>query len=52
MVERAGLLGRILDQDQLREFLYVNPVRFYGSMNPDFFAGTAIEQEAAAVLAG
>jgi hypothetical protein len=45
LVERG-----ILDVDQLRDFVFVNPVRFYGSMNPDFFVGTAIEQEANAVL--
>ena len=41
----------ILDDDQLRDFVFVNPVRFYGSMNPDFFVGTAIEKEVAAALA-
>jgi predicted TIM-barrel fold metal-dependent hydrolase len=40
----------ILDRHQLRDFLFVNPVRFYGSLNPDFFAGTAIEHEAAVLL--
>jgi predicted TIM-barrel fold metal-dependent hydrolase len=47
LVERG-----ILDLDQLRDFLFVNPVRFYGSLNPDFFGGTAIEREAAALLRG
>jgi len=42
----------ILDAGQLRDFLFANPVRFYGSLNPDFFAGTAIEDEAVAVLRG
>jgi hypothetical protein len=45
LVERG-----ILDADQLRDFLFVNPVRFYASLNPTFFAGTAIEKEAADVL--
>ena len=40
----------IIDDDQLRDFLFVNPVKFYGSLNPDFFAGTAIEKEANEVL--
>ena len=40
----------ILDADQLCDFVFVNPVRFYGSMNPEFFVGTAIEQEANAIL--
>ncbi|HET6952279.1 MAG TPA: amidohydrolase family protein [Acidimicrobiales bacterium] len=45
LVERG-----ILDQEQLRDFLLVNPVRFYGSLNPEFFAGTAVESEAASIL--
>jgi len=40
----------ILDADAFREFVFANPVRFYGSLNPGFFNGTAIEKEAAAVL--
>jgi len=42
----------ILDEEQLRTFVFENPVRFYGSMNPDFFTGTVLEKEAAAELAG
>ena len=45
LVERG-----ILDADQLRDFLFVNPARFYGSLNPEFFAGTAIAREAGAVV--
>jgi predicted TIM-barrel fold metal-dependent hydrolase len=41
----------ILDADQLRRFLFENPVRFYGSLDPTFFGGTTIEHEAAEVLA-
>jgi predicted TIM-barrel fold metal-dependent hydrolase len=40
----------ILDGGELREFLFTNPLRFYASLNPKFFVGTAIEQEAAATL--
>jgi hypothetical protein len=40
----------IIDEDQLRDFLFVNPVKFYGSLNPEFFTGTAIEKEANEVL--
>jgi predicted TIM-barrel fold metal-dependent hydrolase len=40
----------ILDEASLRDFLFVNPVRFYGSPNPDFFAGTSIEGPARAEL--
>lgn len=45
LVERG-----ILDADQLRDFLFVNPARFYGSLNPEFFAGTAVAREAGAAL--
>jgi predicted TIM-barrel fold metal-dependent hydrolase len=41
----------ILDADQFREFVFTNPLRFYGSLNPDFFTGTTVEREVAAVLA-
>lgn len=41
----------ILDLDQLRQFVFTNPVHFYGSLNPSFFGGTAIEAEASSVLA-
>ena len=46
LVERG-----ILDVDQLRAFTFENPVRFYGSLDPTFFADTAIEHDAVAVLA-
>ncbi len=42
----------LLDEAQLREFLFVNPMNFYTGMNPDFFAGTRIEAQVAAALGG
>ena len=49
--EALELVDRgILDADQLRDFLFVNPARFYGSLNPEFFAGTAIAAAADNVL--
>jgi predicted TIM-barrel fold metal-dependent hydrolase len=33
----------LLDRDQLREFLFTNAVEFWTANNPDFFAGTAVE---------
>jgi len=45
LVERG-----ILETYELREFLFGNPVRFYASLNPDFFAGTAIESDVKAVF--
>ena len=40
-----------LDLEAFRAFSFDNAVRFYGSLDPDCFAGTVIEQQAAAVLA-
>jgi predicted TIM-barrel fold metal-dependent hydrolase len=40
-----------LDLDQFRAFSFENAVRFYASLDSDFFAGTAVESEAARVLA-
>lgn len=42
----------ILDSDQLRDFLFTNPLRFYSSLDPDFFAGTAVERAATASISG
>jgi hypothetical protein len=41
LVERG-----VLDADSFRDFVFGNPLRFYGSLNSHFFAGTAIEKEA------
>jgi hypothetical protein len=30
--------------------VFTNPVRFYTSVNPDFFTGTRVEAQAAAVV--
>lgn len=45
LVERG-----ILDDDSLREFVFTNPLRFYSSLDPAFFTGTAVERDAAAAL--
>ena len=31
-----------IDEAQFRDFVFANPARLWTSMNPDFFAGTAI----------
>lgn len=41
--------GRIGEAD-FEDFVFTNPVRFYTSVNPDFFVGTRVEDEATAVL--
>ena len=33
----------LLDREQLREFLFTNAVEFWTANNPNFFAGTAVE---------
>ena len=42
--------GRILSKDDFRELVFVNPARLHLGMNPDYFKGTAIETQAAALL--
>ena len=43
--------GKITAED-FRDFVFTNPVQFWGEANPDFFKGTAVEDQAARVLAG
>ena len=42
----------LIDDDDFRDFMFANAVRFWGEVNPDFFKGTAVEKAAAEVLAG
>ncbi len=39
-----------ITQDDLRDFLFTNPVTLFGGSNPGFFKGTQVEQEAARLL--
>jgi hypothetical protein len=41
----------LIDADDFRDFTFANAVRFFGTVNPDFFRGTVVEQAAASVLA-
>ena len=41
----------LLTEDDFRDFSFVNPVRFWGEVNPNFFEGTRVEAEAVRVLA-
>ena len=41
----------LLTEDDFRDFTFANPVRFWAGMNPDFFKGTAVEDQAARLLA-
>ena len=41
----------LITEEDFRDFMFTNPVRFWGEQNPDFFKGTIIEKEAAQALA-
>src|ERR1700719_1334368 len=41
----------LITADDFRDFMFVNPVRFWGEAKPNFFKGTRVEKEAAALLA-
>ena len=43
--------GLITERD-FRDFVFTSPVEFWCGMNPDFFKGTRVEKEAAAILTG
>ena len=40
----------ILNEEDFKEFVLINPVRFYTSLNPDFFVGTRVEGVAARII--
>ena len=46
LVERG-----LLDEADFEEFTFTNPVMLHAGMNPDFFAGTVVEEAAAKQLA-
>jgi predicted TIM-barrel fold metal-dependent hydrolase len=39
-----------ITQDNFRDFTFTNAVKLWGTQNPNFFKGTSVEKEAAAVL--
>ena len=40
----------LITDDDFRDFMFTNAVRFWGEVNPDFFKGTVVEKAAAEVL--
>ena len=40
----------LMTQENYRDFVFTNPVQFFGEANPDFFRGTPVEKEARALL--
>jgi predicted TIM-barrel fold metal-dependent hydrolase len=41
----------LIDDDDFRDFMFTNAVRFWAEVNPDFFKGTVVEKAAAEALA-
>jgi predicted TIM-barrel fold metal-dependent hydrolase len=46
-----GVEGGIITEDNFRDFVFGNPVRFWTAGNPNFFKGTAIESQVQQFLA-
>jgi hypothetical protein len=40
----------LITEEDFREFVFTNPLRFWAEARPDFFKGTVVESEAAAAL--
>lgn len=40
----------LITEEDLRDLVFINPVRFFGDMNPQFFANTAIASAAGKLL--
>ena len=40
----------LLDEGDFRDFTFANAVRLHGGMNPKFFDGTVVEDDARAIL--
>ena len=50
VAEAQGLVHKgVIDEAELRKFTFVNPAEMYLRANSDFFRGTAIENEVAAL---
>jgi len=51
LAEAHDLVERgLLNEEDFRDFVFTNPVRFYTSLNPNFFDGTPVESEARRVV--
>jgi hypothetical protein len=42
--------GKLIDEQDFRDFVLVNPVKLWAGNNPNFFKGTAVEAQADAIL--
>lgn len=41
----------LLNEDEFRDFVFVNPTMLHAGMNPAFFKGTSIEADVSGLLA-
>jgi predicted TIM-barrel fold metal-dependent hydrolase len=46
-----GVEKGIMTEDDFRDFVFANPVRFWAGVNPNFFTGTAVESQVKKFLA-
>jgi hypothetical protein len=42
----------LITEEDFREFVFTNPLRFWAEGRPDFFKGTVLESQAADALGG
>jgi predicted TIM-barrel fold metal-dependent hydrolase len=47
-----GVEGGLITEEDFRDFVFANPIRFWASLNPSFFKGTAVETQVEKFLAG
>jgi hypothetical protein len=45
-----GIQNGLMDEEDFRDFVFVNPIKLHAGMNPNFFRGTILEQQAEKVL--
>jgi hypothetical protein len=45
-----GVQNGLMDEEDFRDFVFVNPIKLHAGMNPNFFRGTILEQQAEKVL--
>jgi predicted TIM-barrel fold metal-dependent hydrolase len=46
-----GVEDGLMDEEDFRDFVFINPIKLHAGMNPNFFKGTILEHEAEKVLA-
>jgi predicted TIM-barrel fold metal-dependent hydrolase len=46
-----GVEGGLISEEDFRDFVFANPVRFWAGVNPNFFKGTAVETQVQKFLA-